>query len=399
MKTTNLIITIVLFLVINILPQNIDAKLGQNGVFSIKSDNNTPIFQVTGAEASMNFIGSISLPNTSNYATGVIYKDAYRFLHDKGINNVFLGKNSGTFLLDINSSGNTGVGANTLQELTTGLENSAFGFSSSKSNQTGNKNSSFGTYALQNNLSDYNSAFGFNALFTNTTGYSNSAFGWNALRFSNGIGNTAIGTESLFNKTTGDGNTSLGYFAGYNITSGNNNTAIGYNALVPDSAGSNQIRLGNVFINYAGIQVAWTVTSDRRWKENIKPSNLGLGFITKLNPVSYTRKNDENQRTEYGLIAQDLEDVLKSEKIENTGMLNITNEGYYELRYNDLLSPMIKAIQDLKNEKDSEIAQLKNENEKLRNDLASIKELQTRLAKIEQTILNSDVKFSSNITE
>ena len=50
-------------------------------------------------------------------------------------------------------------------------------------------------------------------------------------------------------------------------------------------------------------------------------------------------------------------------------------------------------------EKDNEIAQLKSENLKLKNELESIKELQLRLAKLEQVIINSDVKFSSNITE
>ncbi|MCL4279095.1 MAG: tail fiber domain-containing protein, partial [Ignavibacteriaceae bacterium] len=69
--------------------------------------------------------------------------------------------------------------------------------------------------------------------------------------------------------------------------------------------------MGNSSINYAGIQVSWTVTSDRRWKENVQPTNLGLNFISELNPVSYTRKNDENQKTEYGLIAQEVEQILE----------------------------------------------------------------------------------------
>ena len=107
------------------------------------------------------------------------------------------------------------------------------------------------------------------------------------------------------------------------------------------------------------------MTSDRRWKENIKPSNLGLNFITQLNPVSYTRKNDENKKTEYGLIAQEVEEVLGSEKIENAGMLNITDEGLYELRYNDLLAPMIKAIQELKKENDELVDRIKILEQKL----------------------------------
>ena len=74
------------------------------------------------------------------------------------------------------------------------------------------------------------------------------------------------------------------------------------------------------------------------------------------------------------MIAQELEEVLKSEDIENLGMLNVTNEGYYELRYNDLLAPMIKAIQELKSE---------NEELKIRKD-EEIADLKARLSKFEE---------------
>jgi hypothetical protein len=160
---------------------------------------------------------------------------------------------------------------------------------------------------------------------------------------------------------------------------------------------SNQIRLGNSAITYAGIQVAWTVTSDRRYKENINPIGLGLGFITKLNPVSYVRKNDEKGRTEYGLIAQEVEQVLKECGIENHAMLTITDEGMYELRYNDLIAPMIKAIQELKiqNEKLSEelhsekiknaneIRKLTEDNLKLQSELKSLSSIKEDISRFE----------------
>jgi len=95
--------------------------------------------------------------------------------------------------------------------------------------------------------------------------------------------------------------------------------------------------------------VAWTITSDRRWKENIQPSNLGLNFINDLNPVFYTRKNDETKKVEYGIIAQELEATLiKFGANTNNGIITKDDEGMYSVRYNDLLAPMIKAIQELK---------------------------------------------------
>ncbi|MDZ7649049.1 MAG: tail fiber domain-containing protein [Cytophagales bacterium] len=65
---------------------------------------------------------------------------------------------------------------------------------------------------------------------------------------------------------------------------------------MPNSSLDNQVRIGDYNINYAGIQVAWTITSDKRWKSDITESNLGLNFISKLKPVSYLRINDENPK-------------------------------------------------------------------------------------------------------
>jgi len=249
---------------------------------------------------------------------------------------------------------NSAFGSSTLRLTTTGWYNSAFGLVALELNTTGSYNTALGTISLNNNISgNDNTAVGTSSLQYNTIGNYNSALGSGSLQFNDlGSYNTGIGTQSL-RYSTGSYNTAIGMSSGYNITSGSNNIAIGRNSLVPSGTGSNQVRIGKTSITYAGIQVPWTITSDRRWKENILSSNLGLGFISKLNPVSYTRKSDNGLtelKTEYGLIAQEVEAVLKEEGVENTGMLTITDEGYYELRYNDFLAPMIKAIQELKKE-------------------------------------------------
>ena len=424
MKT--LTISLVLFLLFGPFSysQNVEAKLGNLGKFAVKDPNNTDIFSVTHEDFDVAVNGNLRLINTTQYNIGMIWKEGYSFLHNYSApntqgGNTFLGIRAGNTAPEgsnFQKSFNTGIGENALQSLSLGESNTAIGYSALRFNSNGSNNSafggsslylntigvgnsSFGSEALYANTSDYNSGFGYRALYSNTSGFSNTAFGFRSLENSNGIGNTAFGTEALVGKTSGDQNTAVGYFSGSNITTGSNNITIGYNAQVPNNAGNNQVRIGNISINYAGIQVAWTVTSDRRWKENIQHSKLGLDFISKLNPVSYTRINDENHRTEYGLIAQELEEVLKKEGIENTGMLTITDEGLYELRYNDLIAPMIKAIQDLKSENDKEMSMLKSENEQLRKELDALKEVNIRLAKLEQVIINSDVKFSSNITK
>lgn len=110
---------------------------------------------------------------------------------------------------------------------------------------------------------------------------------------------------------------------------------------------SKQVRIGDANITYAGIQIAWTITSDKRYKSDIQSSNLGLDFITKIKPVSYIRINDESKKREFGFIAQDIEEALISTGVANNGIISKDAQGMYGVRYNDLMAPMVKAIQEL----------------------------------------------------
>jgi len=82
-------------------------------------------------------------------------------------------------------------------------------------------------------------------------------------------------------------------------------------------------------------------------------------------------------------------------------MLTVTDEGMYELRYNDLIAPIIKAIQELKQQKDTEITKLKEENQQLRYEIQSVKSLSDEVQNLKQIInsLNpnlSEVKLTSS---
>jgi hypothetical protein len=126
------------------------------------------------------------------------------------------------------------------------------------------------------------------------------------------------------------------------------------------------------------------VYSDKRAKTKIETSDLGLDFINKLKPVSYKykdvkiltdklknldgdeenedRENDELEitkethgRTHYGMIAQDVEEVLKGKDfggfVDPNYALDDEDEGkgelHMSLRYEEFISPMIKAIQEV----------------------------------------------------
>src|SRR5690606_37900889 len=141
-----------------------------------------------------------------------------------------------------------------------------------------------------------------------------------------------------------------------------NNIGIGYNAQIPNISADNQVRIGDVNITYAGIQIGWTITSDRNWKCGIKNTELGLDFIGRLRPVQYYRTNDKNKKTEYGFIAQEVEETLQKFGQENTGVITVGDDGMYGLRYNDLIAVLTKGMQ----EQQAIIEKLKVENGELK---------------------------------
>jgi hypothetical protein len=78
--------------------------------------------------------------------------------------------------------------------------------------------------------------------------------------------------------------------------------------------------------------------SDREAKTSITATDLGLSFINKLEPVSYKWKKSDDDIKHYGLIAQDVASVLSGTGISIDGKT---------ISYTELISPMIKAIQEL----------------------------------------------------
>jgi methionyl-tRNA synthetase len=62
--------------------------------------------------------------------------------------------------------------------------------------------------------------------------------------------------------------------------------------------------------------------------------------------VGFYFKIDERKKREYGFIAQDLEETLNTSGASDNGMITKDDAGMYSVRYNDLISPMVKAIQE-----------------------------------------------------
>lgn len=298
-----------------------------------------------------------------------------------GSNNAAFGQNA-LAACNTTAQWNTAVGTNALKGINSpaAQSNTAIGFEAMTGIGNISNTTSIGYHALFQNTANNNTAIGYNSLQGNTVSAGNTAVGAYSLNNAGGIANTVLGFEAGFN-AVGSNNVCIGYqsgksasnatgnntFIGYQAgisTTGTNNIAIGFNAQVDVAANSNQIRIGDQSILVATTKVAWTTSSDRRWKDNIKNSDLGLDFIQTLRPVSYNRKNDPEKKTEYGFIAQEVETAFTNADDINNGIIHKDDNGMYGLRYTDFISISVKAIQ----EQQLLIEQLQKTNEKLLKD-------------------------------
>jgi len=188
-------------------------------------------------------------------------------------------------------------------------------------NDTGGQvNTAVGASALANNISgSFNNAFGVSALFNNT-GNDNTAIGAGALQDNTTGGeNTAIGVSALGSNTSGNNNVALGYFAGIQQTTGSDNIYIGFN--MQGTAGeSNACYIKSIFGQTAagGSQVfidanhkLGTMTSSKRFKEDIQHMDAASEALFSLKPVTfrYKKEIDPAGISQFGLLAEEVEKV------------------------------------------------------------------------------------------
>jgi len=307
-------------------------------------------------------------------------------LNDDGTDNQNVGLGFEALLNNTTGNSNTASGYRALQNNTEGNNNTANGYESMRDNTIGINNTANGLQALRSNLTgSFNTANGFMALRRNTIGIENTANGVNTLFFNNeGSKNTAIGTSALLSNTTGSENTAIGSSSLINNTTGNNNIGIGNDAQVPNDTGDNQIRIGNTAIAFAGVQVPWTITSDKRWKDNIRELPYGLKVVKQLKPVDYVRKNNDAKTREMGFIAQDVEELLNKIGYKDQGFLTKDDKGYISLRYNDIIALLTKAIQEQQEIIDNQ----DNKINILTKELSALKSLESRVKQLE-ALLNT----------
>lgn len=96
--------------------------------------------------------------------------------------------------------------------------------------------------------------------------------------------------------------------------------------------------------------------SDKRLKENISNSTIGLNEINKIQVKNYNYKNDKTPRV--GVIAQDLQKIFPNSVKKN-------EDGFLAVSKDEMFFAMINSIQEL----DKRIIELEKENKELKSKL------------------------------
>jgi hypothetical protein len=234
----------------------------------------------------------------STGTTGNITKNGTRFLHNSGTDNVFLGLAAGNVTL-------------------TGARNIAIGPSALSSNTTGFDNAAGGEGALEDNTTGHdNTAFGSGALDSNSTGTSNTAIGSFALpTLSSGGSNVAIGERAGLFLQTGSENIYIGAGATGGTTE-SNTTRIGSiqtQTFIKGIRGITTVNNNAIPVLIDSVGQLGTISSSRRYKEDIHDMSDASGRLFKLRPVTfrYTQAyGDGSKPQQFGLIAEEVAEVF-----------------------------------------------------------------------------------------
>jgi len=209
-------------------------------------------------------------------------------------------------------------------------------------------------------------AIGRNTLQTGTNLNGDVAIGRLALgSISTGTPNVAVGFQALEFIATGANNIALGTNAGVSLTlADSSNICIGNTGIVGDNnttrigtagAGAgqqNKCFIGGIRGITTGVADAiavlidsahqlGTVSSSARYKDNIQDMDEESSPVMELRPVTFTYKNDDQKRMQYGLIAEEVDKVMPR-------LVVYDEEGLPQsVRYNDLPQLLLNELKKL----------------------------------------------------
>ena len=139
--------------------------------------------------------------------------------------------------------------------------------------------------------------------------------------------------------------------------------------------------------------------SDRRLKKDIQPIHDALTTVSALQPKSYTYKSEQieahglSDGLQYGLIAQELEEILPS-LISDNVLIDDDGTNYKGVVYAQLIPILTQAIKELNQDKmnfEHMIRELQQENEALKS---TTQALSSRLDQLELLMVKNWLRQS-----
>ncbi|MEY8847654.1 tail fiber domain-containing protein [Psychroserpens sp. XS_ASV72] len=259
---------------------------------------------------------------------------------------------------------------------------------------------SMGTWTYS--LGEYSFSFGFQSSATNdyslAFGYSADATGINAVAIGYGTRASSYATVALGDNTEASGfsATALG---SETIADDQFSTVVGRlndNTLSTTSlfqvGNGDPVARSNAFTVFANgdATLAGTLTqsSDRRLKQDINKLNYGLNEVLQLNPVSYHWKKHPDQPKSLGLIAQDVQTIIKEivHEAEN-------EDKTLSVSYVELIPVLIKAIQEQQDIIDNQRQTIKNQEQANTNQSQMLQALLERVEALENQKSTTTVKL------
>jgi len=341
-----------------------------SGTFSCTGWNNICIGDTSGRDITIGYenfgAGAFTLQQLTTGQWNLAIGHCSQIVNKTGQANISVGAYS---LVNSLSSNNTVVGWSALEGQVTG-SNSVFGYIAMNANLTGTRNTVMGAEAMRSTTAANDCVVIGQEAAKNVSATSNQI--------------TVVGAYALGQITTGGctNSTAIGYNALLTLTSGNDNTAVGAGALSTSATvdncfgigvgaavtGSNQGQLGNSAVTtyaYGAVQNR----SDARDKTDVRDTELGLSFIKALRPVDYrldyrddyrigtqpisevvTNGSKKRTRFHHGLIAQEVKAACDAAGVEFGGYQDHKIKGgddVLSLGYEELIAPLIKAVQEL----------------------------------------------------
>jgi len=285
-----------------------------------------------------------------------------------------------------------------------------------------------------NTTGENNTAIGESALYANIIGTNNTAAGAGALLSSTGSANTAVGFTALREHADGDANTAIGYAALWDHQSGAQNIALGSFAGAGNLTGAFNISIGsggvdgennttrigtaNQFRTFiTGIQSVvtdvndavtvvidsngqlGTISSSRRYKEDIQDMGNSSDRLLQLRPVTFRYKEayeDGEKPIDYGLIAEEVADVFPELVVFNKDQKPETVK--YRLLSSLLLNELQKEHQ-VNRQQDAELVELRNQVAEMAELKAQVAEMNEMLIRMAQMQTPGDALVALNAAE